>query len=173
MSRPVTPVTGTGEINQGSHMSDANDVPRRVLPANRSTGSKLWICCSFALTAVILVWTFSLPFQSESSLTSIRKQGAQAPQIDLVQQVALRRSEAEQYRAEAIALDKDLMRAVAERNAPKTDLPGIKHVRRKWQQTVADTQRQLELLGNPQPGTVEWDYAERLLRTLEDGPESE
>ncbi|MFK8110609.1 MAG: hypothetical protein AB8B91_00315 [Rubripirellula sp.] len=138
---------------------------------NETDCSKLWIGLSFLLSACILAWTFTLPFRTEGGLvSSVTKTDFQPEPLELIDQVRQKRTEAEDYRQAALELDEKLMRAVAEKNTKPENLPGIEQSRDRYERRKQSVRKQLLLLGVPEEGTPEWNYAKKLLESLQDAP---
>jgi hypothetical protein len=147
---------------------------RKIAKANqRSKSSKVWIALSFTLSALILVWAFSLPFrQSSTSLVSSTNAEEPSDAFRRSAQIAQRRSNAEEFRQAAIALDKKFMQSIRKkRDAENRPRPGINDSRERWQRHVKSVNRELRAFRNAKEGTLEWDYRQTLLRSLEDGPQ--
>lgn len=151
-----------------SNMTEIANNPSR--PKQQTDCSKLWIILSFLLSALIIAWTFSLPFRS-SHLVSVTnaEPSSKTAVLDLVDQVKLRKTEAEAYREAALALDQEFMEAVARKNQQAV-VPGIEHTVQNWEKHEASVKRQLQMLGNPEKGTPEYEHAMELLDSLKDGP---
>lgn len=138
----------------------------------RSKSSKVWIALSFTLSALILGWAFSLPFsQSGTSLVSSAKAEEQSETFVRSEQIVERRSSAEEFRQAAIALDEKFMKSIRkQRDADNYTRPGLSDSRERWQSHVKSVKKELGSLRQAKKGTVEWEYRQSLLRSLEDAP---
>ncbi|MCG8650980.1 MAG: hypothetical protein MI861_14165 [Pirellulales bacterium] len=118
-------------------------------------------------------WAFSLPFRSDA--LSLGYSGGDADSGDgaegvlPAQQRDRTRTEAEEFRAAAIALDEEFMRQRQER-LRKNEVPGKKQVKQHWHQHVKRVQRQLRQIGNPRRGSMEWQEKQELFKSLDDAP---
>ena len=128
---------------------------------------------SFTLSGLILGWAFSLPFRlSGTSLVSSAKAAEQNEAFRQLEQIQERRSNADEFRQAAIALDEKFMQSIrekrdAEKNRPR---PGINESRERWQKHVTLVNNELRAFRHAKEGTVEWEYRQSLLKSLDDGP---
>ena len=145
--------------------------PREYQKQKRSKGSKLWITLSFTLSTLILGWAFSLPFQSHGDVLSTLETRATAAGFHGSAKIRQRRSNVEEFREAAIALDAEFMRSIRQRRESEArPLSGIEESRHRWERHVASVRRQLEMLRNAERGSVEWEHRQSLLKSLEDAP---
>ena len=133
---------------------------------------RFWITLSLLLSTALLVWSFSLPFRQPGQpiVSSSPSQQAGEGQLDLSEQIQQRRTNAEEFRDAAIALDREFMRAVAERNRPKRDLPGHQDSKAAFERHVESVKKQLRQFKDAKEGTVEWEAKQQLLASLQDAP---
>lgn len=138
----------------------------------RSTRSKVWIALSFTLSALILGWAFSIPFQQSSASmasSAIAKEFGEA--LDRSAPTTGGRSSGEEFRQAAIELDKKFMQSLQRhRERANRPRPGINESRVHWQRRMETVSRQLENYRDAEKGSVEWEYKQSLLKSLEDRP---
>ena len=142
----------------------------RVVPQKqkqkRTLRSKILIGASYVLSGGILFWSLWLPFRAVTS-----DAGALPQQPDLADQVEVRRTNAESIRAEALAIDREFMEMqrakAAQRQRRK---PGARETKHWWKDRIANTRKEIKLLGDPEPGTAQWHYKQDLIKSLQDGP---
>ena len=88
-----------------------------------------------------------------------------------VEQIRERRSNADEFREAAIALDEEFMRSVRKKQeVEKRERPGIKESKARWQRHVKLVHKQLNELRNAEEGSLQWAYRESLKESLEDAP---
>ena len=127
---------------------------------------------SFTLSALVLGWAFSLPFRHTGTpMVSSAKGEADSQAFRRMEQIRERRSNAEEFREAAIALNEEFMRSIRKkREAEKRDRPGIQESKEHWQRHVTLVHKQLNELRDAREGTLEWAYRQSLEESLEDGP---
>ena len=102
------------------------------------------------------------------SKTKVANDGQPVPESA---QLAKRRSEVEEFRQTAIDLDRELMSMVRrKRELENRRRPGINESRQNWHQRVEKAKKDLQLHQHAEEGSVEWEYRQGLLRSLEDRP---
>ena len=146
---------------------------RKFVEANkRSKGSKVWIALSFTLSALVLGWAFSLPFRQTGTPIVSSATGDDPNQpFRRLEQIRERRSNAEEFREAAIALNEEFMRSIRKkREAEKRDRPGIQESKEHWQRHVTLVHKQLKELDDAEEGSLAWAYRQSLEESLEDGP---
>ena len=131
--------------------------------------SRIWFMASVVLSLGIIAWSFTLPFRAGGSLRmdsgkrtggSISVGGEGSSDFS---------SDAKEFRAAAIAMDQEFMRARREKSRLKT-VPGRTEVRRAWNRRVERVRREVKGLGNPEQGTVQWQERQELISLLDDAP---
>jgi hypothetical protein len=154
-------------------VTQAPETRKFVKTNKRSKSSKVWIALSFTLSALILGWAFSLPFrQSDTSLVSSASTEEQSEAFRKSEQIRERRSNADEFRQAAIALDEKFMQSIREkRDAEKRrPRPGINESREHWQRHLKLVKKELQTYRYAKEGTVEWDHKQSLLKSLADAP---
>ncbi len=134
---------------------------------------KVWITLSFLLTALILGWAFSMPLRSGGlSYAASQDDPPQPPANSASGGQAQQHwiSDADEFRAAAIALDEEFLRArrLRTKTAP---VPGKTEVKQRWDKHVDLVNRQLKQIGSPQKGSVTWQEKQDLIESLKDKPE--
>ena len=137
---------------------------------------RFWIAASFLFSAGVLFWAYSLAMRtSESRSTTSQPRPAQretaSPNLDLKDQVRLRREAGEKYRRSALVMDRMVMDAVSDRQQPKVrPVSNRREVAVENRQVYEDgLRRDIESLGTPLRGSPEWHYQRDLLRELRSG----
>ena len=115
--------------------------------------SKVWVGLSFLVSSLILIWAFSLPFQSSGQTKTVLRNSGKDPGEVLRR----RRIEADEFRAVARSMDSDLMREVARRReASRRPVPGIENSKKEWKHRVTLVRKQIDQLAKAEQGTLEW-----------------
>ena len=131
--------------------------------------SRVWFIASIVLSLSIMGWSFTLPFRAGGSLQldsgklnggTVAVGGGDASGFT---------SSAKEFRASAIALDREFMRARAEKTRLKT-VPGRTEVKQAWNRRAEMVRRQVKELGKPEKGTVQWQERQELIKMLDDAP---
>ena len=134
--------------------------------------ARIWLALSCLLTIVIMVWAFSLPFRSDALTFAEQSDGEESTTgsagggLFHDEEAKFR---ADQFRAAAIALDQEFMQRRREKNQPR-NLPGKEQVNQYWDGHVQHVQRELQQIGEPQRGSLEWQEQQELLKSLDDAP---
>jgi hypothetical protein len=123
-----------------------------------------------ALSSLLLLWSFSLPFRQAGSLASSARSAAEIATRDLSHRIEQRRSQAEELREAAIAMDQEFMRSLAKRNAAKSDLPGGQEATARWHRHRQFVLKQVEQLRDAPEGSLEAAYRRELIESLQDDP---
>lgn len=129
-----------------------------------------WIGLSFLLSGSILVWSFTAPFRQATPLVSVDDRQQLDGQSTTADAADRRRTQAEEFREAAIALDREFMRTVRERRKQPDNLPGLEKSRQAWQLRSESFRRQIAELADAKEGTLEWQYRHDLQQSLADGP---
>ena len=118
-----------------------------------------WLALSIVVSLVILAWAALAPLQSA---TNDGGKSARALQRE-------RRLAAEEFRLNAIAMDRDFMAERAERLRQQRNrpLPDNDDAREYWQQQVVAHPLSSDEV---EPDSIEWVHQERMKRILEDAP---
>jgi len=143
---------------------------RRVIPPKRkrSLQSKAWIAASLFVSACIITWTFSLPFRLADSAT--QNQIEREQQAEDIQQ---KRTRAEERREEAFANHKQFVQSMVRKRESTLPKPGNLQVRKHWKKRVAKVKKklsELDKLGDPKNGSIQWVHKQALVDSLDDGP---
>ena len=91
-------------------------------------------------------------------------------QIAVAERIEQRRTNAEEFRDAAIALDREFMRSL-EKSRVRKSVPGIKEAKTQWNRHVQNVKMQLDQLKNAKEGSPEWLYRRELVESLQDAPQ--
>ncbi len=148
--------------------SDQQDQSAR----GKKPNSRIWLLYSLVLTVLIMGWAFSLPFRS-GGLSYVHSKDKTPGQETESDQDGIRpvqtESRADEFVAAAIAMDEAYMRQRRERSRLK-QVPGRAEVKARWNQRQQWVMKQVEAIGSPEKGTIEWQEQQELLTSLEDSP---
>ncbi len=154
-----------GYHRRGSIVSEQPFNRVTVSSSARSRRSKLVVLLAYVLSAFILGWSFWISFQAVRSGDT----GLRIDPIDLSERVESRRNRAEDVRSEAFARDAILMQNIREKRVARTSNKPTSDESKKWLiRRVNKVRRTIQELGDPEQGTVEWEYKQYLIRSLED-----
>ena len=131
--------------------------------------TRIWFFLSVVVSLGIFAWGFSLPFRSGGSLrldSGKRTAGAASMVGEDISDLS---SDAAEFRAAAIALDREFMRARREKTRLQ-EVPGKVEVKRAWNRRLERARRQVKEIGEAKEGTLQWQERQELIKSLEDGP---
>ena len=138
---------------------------------------RLWNIASCVISICVLIWMLSLPFRrSVVALTPADQRGeaGTVQRLDIVEKIQQKDLEDERYREEALMLDEELMRSLAQSQQQRQQVkPGIEHAREYRQTYKRRIKREIEQLGRPPEQSPQWHYQQELLKQLrsdDDGP---
>ncbi len=152
-------------VDQRFTVSDTHT--KRIIPPKhkRSTQSKLMVAFSLFVSVLIIVWTFSIPFHL---VASARQNDLE--NVQLAKQIEQKRTQNQRIREDAFAAHQEFLQKIANQRGWVPSKPGSLEVRKHWEKKIAKVQKQLLELGDPEPGTNEWDRKQRLLESISDAP---
>ncbi len=140
---------------------------KRIIPAKpkRPLRSMILVVASYVVSALILGWSCWVPIQAVRSDTG----GLTGGRLDVEERVQIRRTNAEVVRRDAIELDARFMDQVRENRRARTSNKPTSYESKQWlQNRIRNVKRQVKELGDPVEGTIQWDYKQHLIESLED-----
>ena len=123
------------------------------------------VACSLLVSILIIIWTFSIPFH----LVASAKQN-DLENVQLAKRIEQKRTENQRIREDAFLAHQEFLQKIASERRSVSPKPGNVQSRRHWEKKVAKVQQQLLELGDPEPGTNEWERKQRLLESISDAP---
>lgn len=141
---------------------DSDSETENVTNKDDSKSSLLTVGLSVATSLAILTWALMPP---KRALQKSKEGGS----VGLVERIRQRRDLADEYRAYAESLDRQLMLKL-EKSRERWPVPGIREVRERWEMKVKSTKRRVDQLKGAKRGSIEWIERQELLKSLEDGP---
>lgn len=139
--------------------------------------SRFWIVMSLGISSLILAWSFSVALRGDQGLginqpADGEKEVAAAEALDPAELARRRITEAERYRQEALAMDREFMAAISQRRslASTGPAPGREQAIEHYERRAERIRAEIESLEDAQPGSLAWQHRERLKANLEDSP---
>tara|TARA_R110002049_G_scaffold27321_2_gene94073 strand:- start:181532 stop:182032 length:501 start_codon:yes stop_codon:yes gene_type:complete len=127
----------------------------------------IWIILSFALTAIIIAWGFSLPFRKHERPLLIWDEADLHRDDDVVRKVRLTKAESDAYRAQAIQRDREFLRERRDRLRNRTVLPGKAHAQAVAEKRIASMKKKIHQLRDAPKGSLESEYRQELIEKLD------
>jgi hypothetical protein len=126
---------------------------------------------SVTLSLLVIGWTLSQPFRDASITTRSDAKPASTP-IDPVSQMVHRSGDADEFRDEAIALDREFMAELrSKREADQRRFrPGDREVKEQWEDQSQRIQTEIQQIQDAAPGSLEHQRRQSLEAMLEDAP---
>ena len=131
----------------------------------KSLGSSCWIVLSFALTAVIVGWAFSLPFRKHERPLLIWDDN-DVPRGGELRKVRMTKEEADAYRAAAIRRDREFLRRRRDQLRNRGPLRDAADAEAHREERVASMKKKVDQLSDAPEDSLQAKYRQELIDKL-------
>lgn len=152
------------------------DNPKPSSPNRSFKNNGYWIAFSFAISAAIIGWAALKAVQSDDGELSHVQAESVDPTTEARMIAQKQRSEAQAYREQAIADDREFLASIKRRpslatsNSPDHRLPDRNDAKIAFEKRAQVVQTKIDALADAEEGSLAAQYRQELIERLEDAP---